>query len=105
MEESLNQHTDVLTKELKENPEQHTKILREKERLMRPYIFNSNNCLMIIRFDENETDMFQVEESVLELKKTRSRQVKHIDEEYEKHEDIVLGEVKLIVRISRGSEG
>ena len=60
---------------------------------------------MITRFDENETDMFQVEESVLELKKTGSCQVKHADEENEKHEDTVLGEVKLIVRISQGSEG
>lgn len=60
---------------------------------------------MITGFDENETDMFQVEELVLELKKTGSCQVRHVDEEKEKHEDIVLGEVKLTVRISQGSEG
>jgi len=52
---------------------------------MRPYIFNSDNCFMITRFDEDETDMFQIEESVLELKKTGSCQVRHIDEENEKH--------------------
>ena len=60
---------------------------------------------MITGFDENETDMFQVEESVLELKKIWSFQVRHGDEENEKHEDIVLKEIKLTVRISQGSEG
>ena len=49
--------------------------------------------------------MFQVEESVLELKKIGSFQDIHIDEGNEKHEDTVLEEVKLTIRISRGSEG
>ena len=57
---------------------------------MRPYIFNSNNCFMITRFDESETDMFQVEESVLEPKKIGSCQVIHTNEEDEKHEDTML---------------
>lgn len=39
---------------------------------MRPYIFNSDNSFMITGFVENEIDMFQIEESVLELKKTGS---------------------------------
>ena len=39
------------------------------------------------------------------MKKTRSCQVKHADEEKEKHEDTMLEEVKLIVRINQGSEG
>jgi len=104
MEESLNQHTDVLTKELKENLEQYTEMLSERKKVMRPYIFNSDNFFMIIGFDEDETNMFQVEESVLELKKTGSCQVEHVVEE-KKHEDTMLEEVKLIVRINQGIEG
>ena len=72
---------------------------------MRPYIFNFDNCFMITGIDENETDMFQVEESVLELKKTGSCQVGHADDEKQKSEDIVLEEIKLTVRINQGSEG
>jgi len=80
-------------------------MLPEKERVMRPYISNSNNCFMITGFVENEIDMFQIEESVLELKKTGSCQDRHADEEKEKHEDTMLEEVKLIVRINKESEG
>ena len=60
---------------------------------------------MITGFDKNETHMFQVEELVLELKKTESCQVRHADEEKERHEDTMLEEVKLIIKISQGSEG
>lgn len=84
----------------KEKSEHHTEILPKEEEVMRPYIFNSDNCFMITGFDENEIDMFQVEELVLELKKTGSCQVEHVDEENEKHEDTVLEEIKLTVRIS-----
>lgn len=49
--------------------------------------------------------MFQVEELVLELKNTGSCQVGHADEENENHEDIMLEEIKLTLRISQGSEG
>ena len=90
----------MLTKELKEKSEQHTEMLPKKEKVMRPYIFNFDNCVMIIGFDEDETYMFQVEESALKLKKTGSCQVRHVDEEKEKHEDTILEEVKLIDKIS-----
>jgi len=36
---------------------------------------------MIIRFVENEIDMFQIEGLVVELKKTGSCQYKNVDEE------------------------
>jgi len=45
MEESLNQHTEMLTKELKENSEKHIEMMPEKEKVMRTYIFNSDNVL------------------------------------------------------------
>ena len=77
----------------------------KKENEIRPYIF-SNNWFMITGFDEDETYMFQVEgESVLQLKKTGSCQVRHNDEEDVKHEDIVLEEAKLTVKINQGGEG
>jgi len=56
-------------------------------------------------FDEDEINMFQVEELVLELKKTRSCQDKHADEGNENQKDTVFEEVKLIVRINQGNEG
>ena len=105
MEESLNQHTDVLTKELEKNTEQHTEMFPEEEKVIMPYIFNSDNCFIITGFDEDETNMFQVEESVLELKKIGIFQVRHANEEKEKHEDTIIEEFKLIVKISQGSKG
>ena len=48
--ESENQHTNVLTEELKERSEQHTKGLPEEEGAQRPYIFYFDNCLMIAYF-------------------------------------------------------
>ena len=60
MEESLNQHIDVLTKELEENSEQHIEMLPEKEKVMRPYIFNYDNCFMITGFMKMRQTCFKL---------------------------------------------
>ena len=54
--ESLNQHTNVLTEELKERSEKRTERFLEEEEAQKPYIFFFDNCLMISDFVvENRT--------------------------------------------------
>ena len=44
--ENLNQHTDVLTKDLNENSKKHTEMLPEEEEALKPCIFNiDNSCV------------------------------------------------------------
>lgn len=44
---TLNQHTDVLTKELTERSEQHTEVFPKGKEVQRPYMFDYNDCLII----------------------------------------------------------
>jgi len=67
---SLNQHTNVMTEELKEGLEQCTERLLQEEEVQRPYIFYFDNCLMIADFvGENGTYLAQVDNQMKEEEK------------------------------------
>lgn len=82
---SLNQHTNVLTEELKERSKQCIERLLEEEEVQRPYIFYFDNSLMISDFvAETGTYLAQVDNQMKEEEKEHL--LKYVKEDLEEEE-------------------